>query len=153
MASEPDPTRPDPTTSRQSRLKRARPDRTCHECGGQFEPRVTDQQFCCKAHKQEYHNRQISRGNKLFPLVYRWRALRTTRPDASNAAFSRMCALLSGWIDDDRAAGRAIPAIPESIGIASAVVYRPTTSQKEIERADREMNANHNRFKARTGLK
>lgn len=125
----------------------------CMECGVEGEQKRHDQCFCSKEHKHAYHNRQITRGNKLFPLIYRWRALRSSDPDASNAAFSRMCALLSAWIDDDRNKGRAVPLIPESIGIASAVAFRAPTSQMAIERADREMNRNHSALKRRVGLK
>lgn len=100
----------------------------CGECGKPFAPRIRDQSFCTRECKQTFHNRGIQRGNRLYPLVYRWRALRSSDPDASNAAFSQLCAQLSLWIDEDRRAGRAVPTVPAGIGAPGAVVYMPPTT-------------------------
>lgn len=126
---------------------------TCMECGAPTERQRVDQKFCSKAHKHAFHNRNIKRGNMLFPLVYRWRALRSSDPEASNAAFSRMCALLSNWIENDRRAGRVVPDISSKIGIASAVSYRPPTSEEAMRAADRAMHRDHAALKMRTGLR
>lgn len=112
----------------------------CMECGADCPDHRSGLRFCTREHKQSYHNRQIKRGNKIMPLVYRWRALRSSNPDASNAAFSRMCALLADWIEEDRRNGRACPVMPW-LGVDSVVRFKPTTSQSTVERADREMNS------------
>ena len=118
---------------------------SCMECGLSFEQKRHDHVFCHKDHKHAYHNRQIKRGNRMFPLVYRWRALRSSDPTASNAAFSRLCSLLSDWIDDDRSAGRAVPAEPW-LGVPNTAAFKPTTNQAAMSRADRRMNRDHARF-------
>ena len=107
---------------------------TCMECGVELSGR--GRLFCCTLHKQAYHNRQIKRGNKLYPLVYRWRALRSTNPEASNEAFSKMCAMLANWIDDDRRVNRACPSMPW-LGVEGTVTFKPTTNQAAIAKADR----------------
>ena len=109
----------------------------CMECGAEFDPaHRAGRLFCSTPHKQAYHNRQIKRGNKLYPLVYRWRALRSTNPEASNEAFSKMCSMLANWIDDDRRVNRACPSMPY-LGVEGAVAFKPTTNQAAIAKADR----------------
>ena len=114
---------------------------TCMECGAtDFSLKRRDAMFCCREHTRAYHNRQVKRGNKILPLVYRWRALRSSNPDASNAALSFMCALMADWIEDDRAKGRAIPLMPElsvATANAKAAVFKPTRSKGAASKATR----------------
>ena len=118
---------------------------TCMECGSPLDAeRRKGTLFCTRAHKQAYHNRSISRGNQALPLLYRWRALRSSDPQASNQALSLMCAMVSDWIDRDKRAGRAIPSIPElpvALANGDAKVYRPSTGKPAVNQHQPWFNA------------
>lgn len=88
-------------------------ERACPECGASFTPDRRDQLFCCRSHKTAFLNRGVKRGAKLYALAYRWRALRSTDPAASNQALSRLCGLIAEWTEHDRNTGRSIPSEPE----------------------------------------
>jgi hypothetical protein len=47
--------------------------RTCIECGVDFEAQKAWAEFCCKQHRQDFDNRQGSRGGELYAFAMNWR--------------------------------------------------------------------------------
>jgi len=88
--------------------------RPCPECPNQklFEPKVSNQLFCCPQHNRAWHNRAKSRGGNLTPLAMIARITRNgTRGtpqgrEAGRAASNAHNALIQRYRDEDREAGR-----------------------------------------------
>lgn len=70
----------------------------CRECGTPVSS--SDKEFCCKEHKQAFHNRRSRRGAELYDL---FRAMRRER-DAAKALglWAEMCRLEKKYNDEDQ---------------------------------------------------
>ena len=84
-------------------------DQSCAECGAPFAPTRAWSLFCCKAHKQAFHSRQMSRGHILSTLMQVHRRGgdgKRNATDDSRYAFAQACKLLDRFNAEDKAAGR-----------------------------------------------
>ena len=47
--------------------------KTCRECGSAFEAKKAWGEFCSTKHRQDFDNRQSSRGGELYAFAMNWR--------------------------------------------------------------------------------
>lgn len=76
----------------------------CAECSATFKRTQHKQVFCGPKCKQAYHNRAAARGKTLVPLALAWRGSRSTA--TGKRAFTELCAVVSRFNEEDKAAGR-----------------------------------------------
>ncbi|MBP2297984.1 hypothetical protein [Azospirillum picis] len=72
----------------------------CRECGAAYKATDLAQEFCRPACRIAWNNRARLRGAKLYEAVMTWRVLRQP------GALAVVTALVSTFLDEDRAAGR-----------------------------------------------
>lgn len=72
----------------------------CRECGAVYTVTDLAQEFCSPFCRVAWNNRARLRGAKLYEAVMTWRVLRQP------GGFAAVTALVSDFLDEDRAAGR-----------------------------------------------
>lgn len=88
------------------------PVRDCPECRKAFEPKVSNQLFCCPAHNTAWNNRATARGRVLTPIAmaaYITRNGTRGKPEqreAGKQAGRHHHYLVQKYRDEDRTAGR-----------------------------------------------
>jgi hypothetical protein len=84
---------------------------TCAECGAHFTSRWPQQRFCCEPHKQAFHRLMAKRGQMIMPFLIASAEARRYRdaadPELAAYAKQQADALISGWVVEDRRAGRS----------------------------------------------
>lgn len=87
--------------------------RLCAECGQPFTARRHDQLFCSGPCRFEDHNRAMKRGREAYRAMYHWRLGQGKGQRGS--LIGTISAMAKLWVDEDRAAGRQPPPIPEEL--------------------------------------
>lgn len=87
--------------------------RQCSECAGQFIPIRHDQVFCSKECRFADHNRAMQRGREAYRAMYHWRL--GAGKGQRGSLIGTVSAMAKRWVEEDRAAGRSPPPLPEDM--------------------------------------
>lgn len=90
-------------------------ERTCSECSKGFLPKRHDQVFCSPGCRFEDHNRAMQRGREAYRAIYHWRLGHGKGQRGS--LISTISTMAKQWVDEDKAAGRSAPPLPEDMAL------------------------------------